>query len=96
MTQRSGSSASDFKDLAPAVEELEVQLALAQLTLSLLKLQILGATKGTTGKAIKKTYAQATSQMIMTPTALQTSTFSGNLQNKPSSDGDKMQVGQQG
>jgi hypothetical protein len=46
--------------------------------------------------ATKKTYAQATSQMTTTPTALQTFTSSGDSHHKPSSDGDKMQVGQQG
>jgi hypothetical protein len=69
MTQNDGPPAPDFKDLAPAIEELEVQLALAQLALSLLKLQVAGVTKETTQTAIKRMYTQATSQMIMTSTA---------------------------
>jgi len=50
----------------------------------------------TTEMATKKMYAQATSQMMTTPTAPQTSTSSGDSQHKPSSNGDKTQVGQQG
>jgi hypothetical protein len=57
MTQHSGPPAPNFSNLAPAIEELEVQLALAQLTLSLLKVQVVGATKETTQTAIKKMYA---------------------------------------
>jgi hypothetical protein len=94
MTQHSESPAPDFKDLAPTIEKLEVQLALAQLALSLLKLQVVGVTKGTMEIVTKKMYAQAMLQMTTTPTVPQTSTFSGDSQNKPSSDGDKTQVGQ--
>jgi hypothetical protein len=89
MIQHSGSPAPDFKDLAPTIEELEVQLAL-----SLLKLQVVGAMKGTTEIATKKMYTQAILQMMMTPTAPQTSTSSGNSWDKPSSNGDKTQAGQ--
>jgi hypothetical protein len=69
MTQHSESPVPNFSDLAPAIEELEVQLALAQLALSLLKVQVAGAMKETTQTVIKRTYAQATSQTMTTPTA---------------------------
>jgi hypothetical protein len=93
MTQCSEPPAPDFKDLASAVEQLEVQLALAQLALSVLKLQIAAATEEAEETKTKKTYAQA---MKTTPTVLQTSTSSGDLQKEPSNSGDKTQVGQQG
>jgi hypothetical protein len=56
MTQNDKSPTLDFKELAPAIEELEVQLTLAQLALSLLKVQVMGAMEKTQ-TAIKKTYA---------------------------------------
>src|SRR5580698_8780460 len=93
MTQRSKSPAPDFKDLAAAAEQLEIQLALAQLALSVLKLQIAAVTEEVGETKTRKTYAQATKT---TPTAPQISTSSGDLQREPSNDGDKTQVGQQG
>jgi hypothetical protein len=94
MTQNDKMPAPDFRELAPAIEELEVQLALAQLTLSLLKVQVMGAMEKTQ-TATKKTYTQAMTQMMTAPTAQPTSTSSGDSQNKPSNDGDKMPVGPQ-
>src|SRR5580698_3560330 len=93
MTQRSKSPVPDFKNLAAAAEQLEIQLALAQLALSVLKLQIAAATEEVEETKTKKTYTQATKT---TPTVPQISTSSGDLQKEPSSDGDKTQVGQQG
>src|SRR5580698_4911450 len=89
MTQRSKSPAPDFKDLATAAEQLEIQLALAQLTMSVLKLQIAAATEEVGETKTRKTYAQATKT---TPTVPQISTSSGDLQKEPSSAEDKTHV----